>query len=300
MPKRRILLLGGAGTLGSDILDADFTEYELFIVDDFSESALTEDEVQQKHNYRNMSVADQLGMMKVFQEFKPDFVVYLATTLSSNQRRSYESNVLGMLNTINAAEQTNFPTIIYIQSFLTRRSDLAIDLNSPTEARDSYSTWKLAAEYLLNSYKGKKNTLILASVLSPRLSVGAVPAFVRRIQNGEDIKVTDTYRDYIDSETFISGLKALIENVESEVKILGSGISVSTLDILKFTASSLGLTFDKIKYEKVEPKTSDPQRISLNSDWLNHLQVRSSNIQNSVYEIVMRLIRSQIQARLHH
>lgn len=302
MSKQRILLLGGAGTLGSDILDADLSEHELFVVDNFSESTLTEVEVMQKCNFRNISVADKLAMTEVFEDFKPDVVIYLATTLSDNQMRAYESNVLGMINAIGCSQKLNFPKIIYVQSFLTRSSDTEINTKTPFEARDSYSTWKLAAELLLKSYTGKKTTLILASVLSPRLSVGAVPAFVKRIQGNEKIKVTNTSRDYIHSETFISALKAILNNIkdEDEVIVLGSAQPVSTLDILKHTALAFGMTLEDVNYEIVEPKPSDPARISLSSDWLNEIRVNSSSIENSIKSIVTNLIHNRKEIRLHH
>jgi nucleoside-diphosphate-sugar epimerase len=302
LSKRRILLLGGAGTLGSDILDADFREYELFVVDDFSESALTEEELKHKCNFRKMSVANELEMINVFQGFKPDVVIYLATTLSSDQKRAYESNVLGMFNTIICAQKTKLPKIVYIQSFLTRNSAIEIDVNSPVEAKDSYSTWKLAAEFLLNSYTGKKVTLVLASVLSPRLSIGAVPAFVKRIQGNEKIMVTNTSRDYINPETFISALKAILNNIEDEdeVIVLGSSQPVSTLDILKHTSSACGITLEDVDYEIVVPKSSDPASISLSSDWLNQIQGNSTSIESSIKSIVTNLIHDRKEIRLHH
>lgn len=193
MSKTRVLLLGGAGTLGSDIINAKLSKYEFFVIDDFSESALTESEVQEKTAHRKFSVANEAKMLQTFQDFKPDAVIYLSTTLSSDPIRSFESNVLGMVNTIKAAESTTLPKIIYIQSFLTRRSDSVIDCKSSVEAKDAYSIWKSTAEYLLRSYKGRKTTMILASVVSPKLTVGAIPAFLRLIERKESIKVTDTF-----------------------------------------------------------------------------------------------------------
>jgi len=300
LTKKRILLIGGAGTLGSDILDANLAEFELFVLDDFSESALTESEVKQKCNYRNESVANEIAVSQVFQDFQPDVVVYLATTLSSNQVRAYESNLLGMSNTIKAAEKNKLPIIIYVQSFLTRNSEQLIDKNSPVEARDPYSTWKLASEYLLDTYLGPKTTLILASVLSQRLSVGAVPAFAKRIENQKQIRVTETYRDYIDSQTFISGLIEIIDCGLNGVQVLGSGQPIRTLDILAYTAEVLGLTLENINYVVVAPRKSDPERIALANDFSDKLIENTSDVQVSIGRIVANHIRSKKEVRLHH
>lgn len=299
--KTRILLIGGAGTLGSDLLDANLNDYELLVVDNFSESALTEEEVRNKVQCLNASVADELAILRAFEEFKPDVVIYLATTLANDQRRAYESNLLGMVNSIKAAEQTTQPMFIYIQSFLTRKSDETITSKSPIEAKDSYSAWKLAAEFLLNSYPGKKTTLILASVLSPRLSIGAIPAFVRRIQAREQIQVTDTFRDYIDSRTFIYGLKEIINcHSNQEVMVLGSNNSRSTLEILEKTAAALNLTLHEINYKLIEPKLSDPRKITLENSQFQGITTHQFDIELCIQKIVGNFLNSHQQLRSHH
>ena len=301
MQKKRILLIGGAGTLGSDILDANLPDYELFVIDNFSESALAEDEIQGKISYRNMSVADKRELIKIFQEFRPEVVLYLATTLSKDQFRAYQSNVLGMANTIEAAEQSGKPYIIYIQSFLTRDCESTITVESRVEAKDSYATWKLAAEYLLSSYSGSHTTWVLASVLSPRLSVGAIPAFIKRIHNNEPIKVTDTVRDYITSRMFISGLRTLLANeIKNRIEVLGSGNPINTVEILKKTASAMRKRMDSINYEVVQPKSSDPKTISIENTLLGEDISEGLNINDSVSAVVNTFTSSQKNVRLHH
>ena len=301
MQKKRILLIGGAGTLGSDILDANLPEYELFVIDNFSESALAEDELELKVPYKNMSVADKQGLIEIFQEFRPNIVFYLATTLSQDQLLAHESNVLGVANTIEAAEYSGRPYIIYIQSFLTRNCESTITVESPVEANDSYATWKLAGEYLLSSYSGSQTTLVLASVLSPRLSVGAIPAFIQRIQNNEPIKVTDTHRDYITPEVFISALRTLIENESfNKIEVLGSRKPINTLEILRKTASALRKQMDSIRYEVIQPNPSDPKFISLENSLLKDRNFEDLNLDTSIGDVVRTFTGSHKNARLHH
>jgi nucleoside-diphosphate-sugar epimerase len=301
LQKKRILLIGGAGTLGSDILDANLHDCDFFVIDDFSESALAKEELQGRVSYRNMSVAHENELKKIFQEFRPELGIYLATTLSKDQFRAYESNVLGMANTIKASEQSGKPYLIYIQSFLTRNCESTITVDSPVEAKDSYATWKLAAEYLLRSYSGPHTTMVLASVLSPRLSVGAIPAFIERIQNNQPIKVTDTLRDYITSDMFISALSKLIENnINNRIEVLGSSKPIDTLEILRKTASALSKKMDSIDYEIVQPKPSDPKFISIENSLLAANNFDSLNLDISVSELVKKFTKSQKSVRLHH
>lgn len=301
MEKKRILLIGGAGTLGSDILEANLPDYSFFIIDNFSESAIAEHEIIGKIPYKNMSVANKDDLKSVFQEFRPEVVLYLATTLSKDQLSAYESNVFGMANTIEAAEQIGKPYLIYIQSFLTRNCEAPLVVDSRIEAKDSYAVWKIAAEYLLSAYSGTKTTLILASVLSPRLSVGPIPAFIKRIQNNEPIKVTDTYRDYVTPDMFVSALEKLIESKHTNnIELLGSSKPRKTIEILEKTASALGKNLDYINYEIVEPLPSDPKFISINNSLLTESSFESNDIDTSVSNVVRNFIKSKKDVRLHH
>ena len=301
MQKKRVLLIGGAGTLGSDILDAHLPDYELFVIDNFSESALVEDELHDKVPYKNVSVANKNGLLRTFQEFKPEVVLYLATTLSKDQLRAYESNVLGMANTIEASEQIGKPYLIYIQSFLTRNCESTINIDSPVEAKDSYAAWKLAAEYLLRSYSGKSTTLILASVLSAKLSVGAIPAFIKRIESNEPIQVTETFRDYINSNCFVAALNKLIGAEEkTRIAVLGSQSPVSTEEILKKTALALGKDLNSISYEIVQPIASDPKTISIKDSIGCAINLDKGHIELSISKVVMNFLESKKNVRTHH
>ena len=299
--KKRVLLLGGAGTLGSDILSANLQNYDFFVVDNFADSTLNESELSELCQYQNVNVADQVSINNIFETFKPDVVVYLATTLSNNQQFALNSNVIGMKNAITAAERIGFPRIIYVQSFLTRNCDHKITTNTPVEAKDPYATWKLAAEYLLQEYSGPKTTLILASVLSPRLTIGAIPAFTKRILEKQPIKVTDTYRDYLNPKSFILGLTNLMESNEAlEVLVLGSGHAISTHELLKLTAKNLNKNMNQIDFELIDSKKSDSKKITLDPKWRQSFMSSEENIEECVTKIVRQLQQFKGKVRSHH
>ena len=298
---KRVLLLGGAGTLGSDILSANLKKYDFFVVDNFADSTLNEGELGEFCQYKNADVADLVAIEDIFENFKPEVVLYLATTLSNNQQLALNSNVLGMKNAISASERFGLPKIIYIQSFLTRNCDDVITTNTPVEAKNSYATWKLATEYLLQEYAGPKITLILSSVLSPRLTIGAIPAFARRILKDEPIKVTDTYRDYLNPKSFILGLTNLMESSESlETLVLGSGNSISTHELLKLTAKNLDKVMNQIDFELIDAKNSDPKKVTLDPEWRQSFMSSEEVIEECVSKIIRRLQQSEGKVRSHH
>jgi nucleoside-diphosphate-sugar epimerase len=233
LEKYRVLLVGGAGTLGSDILASNLPNFTFFVIDDFKESTLTEIEVSKYCEYKNANAADRVAVQEVFLKFKPNVVIYLATTVSNDQNRALESNVLGLKNVITESTTNNFPHVIYIQSFLTRETNQPITEKSSKVAHDSYSTWKLAGELLLSSYQGKNTTIILSSVISPLISVGAIPAFVKKILVNDPITITKTSRDYLDPQSFIDALEIVMtDDLDISEIVVGSGIEITTEEIL--------------------------------------------------------------------
>ena len=304
MNKHRVLLVGGAGTLGSDILASNLPNFTFFVVDDFKEATLTEIEVAKYCDYKNANAADYVSVQEVFLRFKPNVVIYLATTVSNDQYRALESNVLGLKNVITEAAVNDFPHIIYIQSFLTRETNQPITEKSSKVAHDSYSTWKLAGEILLSSYQGKKTTIILSSVISSFISVGAIPAFAKKILANEPITITKTSRDYLDPQSFIDTLEIVMKgDLDISEIVIGSGIEITTEEILSQVSLGLGIDSDKIKFTVTDPKPSDPRRVILDSslfqdltDWKPGL-----DLEKQISKIIDNLkLRKEFSVRLHH
>jgi nucleoside-diphosphate-sugar epimerase len=304
LEKYRVLLVGGAGTLGSDILFSNLPNFTFFVIDDFKESTLTEIEVSKYCEYKNANAADCMAVHEVFLKFKPNVVIYLATTVSNDQNRALESNVIGVNNVIAEATINNFPHVIYIQSFLTRETNQPITEKTPKTAHDSYSTWKLAGEFLLSSYLGKKTTIILSSVLSPLISVGAIPAFVRKILANDPITITKTSRDFLDPQSFIDALEIIIvDKLEISEIVIGSGIEITTEEILRQVSLGLGIDSNQLKFALMDLKPGDPNRIILDSylfqeltDWKPGL-----TLEKHISKIIDSLkLKKEFSVRLHH
>lgn len=304
MNNYQVLLVGGAGTLGSDILASHLPNFTFFVVDDFKESTLTEIEVAKYCDYKNTNAADYVSVQEVFLKFKPNVVVYLATTISNDENRALESNVLGLRNVITEATTNNFPHVIYIQSFLTRETNQPITEKTPKAAHDSYSTWKLAGEMLLSSYQGKKTTIILSSVISPLISVGAIPAFAKKILANDPITITKTSRDYLDPQSFIDALEiVMIEDLDISEIVIGSGVEITTEEILSKVSLSLNTDLDKLKFAVADPKPSDPKRVTLDSSLFQELTNWKPGLalEKQINKIIDNLkLNKEFSVRLHH
>ena len=304
MKNYRVLLVGGAGTLGSDILASNLSNFTFFVIDDFKESTLTEIEVAKYCDYKNANAADYVAVREVFLKFKPNVVIYLATTVSNDQNRALESNVSGLKNVIAESTINNFPHVIYIQSFLTRETNQPITEKTPKAAHDSYSTWKLAGEFLLSSYQGKKTTIILSSVISPLISVGAIPSFAKKVLANDPITITKTTRDYLDPQSFIHALEIVMTgDLDISEIVIGSGIEITTEVILRQVSLGLGVDSDKLNFAVIDPKPSDPKRVTLDSSLFQELTDWKPGLalEKQINKIIDNLkLKKEFSVRLHH
>jgi nucleoside-diphosphate-sugar epimerase len=298
----RICLVGGLGTLGSDIVDAYHAKHQLLIIDDEVESCMAINELPVGVLAISANAANKEAYFKALHEFNPELVVYLATTVSSDQFRGFES-VQGLANICEAGiNSSNFP-ILYVQSFLTREVGEPVNAASPICARESYGIWKMAGEYLLQNYPGKKTTVILSSVVSPRINVGAIPAFTKRILAGEDLTVTDTFRDYLSPSDFISFLDLAIasENWPREC-VVGSSKAISTKEIAESVAEALNVPLSSFSITVAAPKVTDPKFVIFDTRETEKVFVWKpvADIKNSIANCVNSIQSTTKDVRQHH
>ena len=78
---KKVLVTGGAGFIGSHIVDL-FIEnnYNVVIVDDLSSGR--EKNINKKAQFYKLNVADQKGLSQVFKQEKPDYVCHEAAQIS--------------------------------------------------------------------------------------------------------------------------------------------------------------------------------------------------------------------------
>jgi len=298
----RICLVGGLGTLGADIVDSYHAKHELFIIDDEIESCQAIGELPKGIKTTSANAAHKEKYINALIEFNPELVIYLATTVSADQIRGFES-VQGLASICETGVQTSKFPILYVQSFLTRDVGEPVSTKSPICARESYGTWKMAGEYLLQGYPGKRISVVLSSVVSPRITVGAIPAFTKRILAGEDLTVTDTFRDYLSPNDFISFLDAaiLLENWPSEC-VVGSAQAVSTKEIAESVAHSLGVSLDSFSITVSQPKITDPKFVVFDITETERIfgWKPIEDINKAIENCVNKIKSSSKQVRQHH
>jgi nucleoside-diphosphate-sugar epimerase len=247
----RILITGGAGCLGSNLLEKFIPKgFEFLVLDNFATGSRKVVPKVKGLQVVEGSIADVDIVTKCFQKFNPDLVIHSAAAYKNpaDWKEDTLTNVIGTINVANAAEQAGCMKIINFQTALCygRPDQVPIPINHPLRPFTSYGISKTAGEqYLMNSSLSVIS-LRLANVTGPRLSIGPIPTFYQRIKSGKACFCSDTRRDFLDMEDFFSVMELVITNdVPSGVYNVSTGESRSILDVFDSVSAYLGVKVEE-------------------------------------------------------
>lgn len=301
-----LLITGGAGTLGSDFLDywESRPEFEqLILVDNFSQAAIPEDIKTPKNvELINLDCTDEEALTSLISKFQPRAILHFASSMESGVAGFY-SNILTILATINAATATIKPRIFFPQSFLARDcSQVISDRNGIAPQGGDYPIFKSLCEQYLQAYAGDYVVGVISTTLSPRLSIGPVPAFTKRLSSESPISISDTFRDYVSPRVVVEGiLMALREDFQDSQIVLASGVSRSTLEIYRAVLKHLQIVRSP-EPRVVQPGPGDPSVIKLQPSpvlvslgW-NPLE----DLEKSLVNCIDASLKSTLTVRQHH
>ena len=243
----KILITGGAGCLGSNLVEKFLPEgHKLLVIDNF---ATGKREVVPPFDGLQViegSVADENLVYQCFREFSPSLVIHSAASYNNprNWREDSLTNIIGSINVAKAAEKVGVKKIINFQTALCfgKPKQIPIPSDHPLQPFSSYGISKTAGEqYLINSDLPVVS-LRLANVTGPRLAIGPIPTFYQRLKAGKPCFCSDSRRDFLDMEDFFSIIDILISSeVSAGVFNVSTGESQSIMDVFNSVSSYLGI-----------------------------------------------------------
>lgn len=275
MPK--ILVTGGAGFIGSTLVDKLISEgNEVVVIDDLSSG---------KKDYINPAAklykADicSAKIARIFKKEKFDFVYHLAAQIDvrksvANPVFDNKVNVLGGLNIIENSRANNVKKFIMASTggaLYGETDEIPTSENCPTYPLSPYGIHKLTLEKYLNYYQqifGLNYTVLrFANVYGPRQfkggEAGVVAIFVENGVNGkESMQFGDGLqtRDFVYVDDVVRGLYAAMTiDCHGEINI-GSGIESSLLDVRHSIEEALG---GPVKIKELPGKPGDVRRSCL-------------------------------------
>lgn len=189
----RVLVTGGAGFIGSHVVDRLIYEgHEVVVLDNLSGGFNRNTEAFAEVN---LDICDYPALAQVFATFKPEwvfhFAAYAAEGLSSHiKRHNYNVNLMGSMNLINLSVLHNVKCFVFASS--------AAIYGAKGQPEDSYAIAKRAVELELENSARRHGldfiTFRLHNVYGPRQSMGdryrnVVAIFIRQILSGEEVTV---------------------------------------------------------------------------------------------------------------
>jgi UDP-glucose 4-epimerase len=153
--KPKVLVTGGAGFLGSHVVDELLPEYDVVVLDDLSGGFV--DNVPAGAQFVAGSILDHALVDSLFREHRFRFVYHLAAYAAEGlshfiKRFNYDNNLIGSVNLINASVNHGVECFVFTSSIAVYGANqLPMHEDMIPEPEDSYGIAKLAVEQELKA-----------------------------------------------------------------------------------------------------------------------------------------------------
>ena len=248
----KILVTGGAGFIGSHVVDNYIKErHDIVVIDDLSSGKL--ENVNSKAKFYLMDIRSK-EVEKVFELEKPDIVNHHAAQKSVPQSiekpiEDADINIIGLLNLLESCVKNNVKKFIHISSGGVLAGDAEIIPTAESyvpKMISPYAISKFISEKYLYYYKTvhglNYSVLRYANVYGPRQipdgESGIFPIFIKNILSNKNSTLLTyedmprgTIRDYIFIDDICRANVIVLDKGECEVFNIGSGEELFIADV---------------------------------------------------------------------
>jgi nucleoside-diphosphate-sugar epimerase len=253
----RILITGGAGCLGSNLIEHWLPQgHQILVIDNF---ATGKREVVPNVDGLAVTEGDIANAQLVndtFEKFKPDVVVHAAAAYKDpdNWVEDASTNVIGSVHVAKAAKACGAQRLINFQTALCygRPKQLPIPADHPTAPFTSYGISKTAGEQFMLMSGLPTLSLRIANVTGPRLAIGPIPTFYKRLKAGQGCFCSDSSRDFLDMSDFLKFMDIAIQpQAATGVFNIASGEAHSIKEIFDLVTEYLGMGQQEVPVKPV-------------------------------------------------
>jgi len=243
----KILVTGGAGFIGSNIVDEYISQgHKVVVVDNLSSGKVSN--LNKKAKFYQVDIRDKLGLKKIFQKEKIEVINHHAAQIDvrksvAEPEFDAEVNIIGTLNLLQLGIKHKIKKFIFASSGGTIYGECK-NLPAPKEddvykPESPYGCAKLAIEYYLGYYNTiyGLNTAVLryANVYGPRQDpfgeAGVVAIFANRMLNNEDLYIYgdgEQLRDFVFVKDVVNAnVLCLKKDFKKIVVNIGTGEAIS-------------------------------------------------------------------------
>ena len=265
----KILVTGGAGFIGSNVVDAYVDlGHEVIVADDLSSGK--RENVNPKARLIEVDIVSP-EMAELIAREKPDVVNHHAAQTSvrhsvENPMDDCRRNILGSLNIIEAARKTGVGKVIYISSggaVYGEPETLPCPESNPIKADSPYGASKHGPEHYLDIYHRLfglgYTTLRYGNVYGPRQDpfgeAGVIAIFTAQMLAGQACTINGTgeqERDFVFVGDCVNANVAALEKGNGETINIGSGEGSSINRIFELLKDATGYDQD-VNYGPAKP-----------------------------------------------
>lgn len=254
----KILVTGGAGFIGSNIVDELIEKkHKVVIVDNLATGNIKN--VNKKAKFYKVSVCDKKKIDEIFKKEKIDIVIHHAAQL--DVRKSVadpcfdaDVNIKGALNILEACKNTKVKKIIFASSGGTIYGECgtkAPDEKAFANPLSPYGVAKLSVEHYIKAYSelyGLKYTILrYANVYGPRQDTngeaGVVAIFIGRMAKNKEFFIFGDgkqLRDYVYVKDVVSANIKSLTKGNNEIINIGTNKTTSVTKLAQELSKIIG------------------------------------------------------------
>ena len=300
----KILVTGGAGFIGSNLVDALISlGHDVVVVDNLS-SGLKKN-LNPKARFYQIDICDE-KLSEVFEHEKPEIIDHHAAQIDVRKSNEdpiadAEANILGSLNLITNCVRHGVKRVVYASTGGAIYGDpqyLPADENHPINPISQYGVSKHTVEHYLHLYSIINGleyvALRYSNVYGPRQNpygeAGVVAIFAIQMLTGKQPTIFgpgDKTRDYTHVSDIVAANIIALDRGKNAIYNIGTGTEAKDQEIFDTLASVLGY---KGKPIYAPLRKGEVYRISLNCGkarkelgWIPKLSLREGIAQTSEY-----------------
>lgn len=287
---KKILVTGGAGLVGSHLTEKlAAIGAEVFVLDILvrPKSYFETQALEKKSKLLNVDLADLDGVKKTVSENEIEFIFHLGAQALVpeafiNPHRTFESNVMGTVNVLEAARLNRGVRAVVVAS-----SDKAYGKDCVNVTEDHalsgdhpYDVSKSATDLISTTYFKTYGLPVTVSRFGNIFGPGdlnfdrIVPGIMSSLIKSSTLEIRSNgefRRDYVYVKDVVDGYLALAENIDKtkgEAFNFSSGINLSVLEIIEEASKALG---KKIDFKILNNQKNEIPEQSLNFDKVQKL-----------------------------
>jgi nucleoside-diphosphate-sugar epimerase len=266
----RILITGGLGLIGHNVVKRLKDNHEILIVDTLTNyGIIPEDQMtylfdqrlqkiettRDSSNIRVVDIADRQGMHEIYKEFKPEIIMHLASfprqkVVNANPQLGSKTMSEGLLNLCELSQEFKVKKFMYISSSMVYGEFThCIKEDEPCYPEGQYGIMKLAGEWLVKDYARRNAfsyTIIRPSAVYGELDVEdrVISKFLLTAMRGGTLKVNGIKEvlDFTYVEDAADGIVAatLSENTHNKTYNITKSHTVSLYDAAEMAVKLAG------------------------------------------------------------